>query len=503
MKRVKTILTPRASRGLAAAAILTAAAVSPAEAGGPGGSGPIRRVQAEVPAAPFPSQVTPISPAPAAVPDPVPPVTVTPMPAAPNVSEIYEVAPPAAAAPVVSQPPAAPYSVPAPAATPYQEALPDQPTFLIDPSSCDAVACDDFACDADTCDGCPDDDGCCIEIGGWIQAGYHNESTGLFNDRPDRFNWHQVWLYAEKAADGSDGIGFGGRVDFMYGIDAGDTQAFGNEPGNWDFQNGWDRGASYGFAMPQLYGEVAMGDLSVIAGHFYTLLGYEVVTAPDNFFYSHAFTMYNSEAFTHTGALATYQASDDLTVYAGYTFGWDTGFDQFNLGGQQGSSFLGGFSYAAGEDVTATFITTAGDFGNIGDGYSHSIVIDTALTDKLNYVIQSDILNAEAETVLDRRDAIAAGDAANFSGRGRGETVGVNQYLLYALSDTLGVGGRMEWWKADSDSVYALTGGLNIRTCDNFVLRPEIRYQWDPGADNGILPEDEATIFGIDGVLTF
>ena len=295
----------------------------------------------------------------------------------------------------------------------------------------------------------------------------------------------------------------------MYGIDSGDTQAFGNEPGNFDYLNGWDRGATYGFAMPQLYGEVAMGDLSIIAGHFYTLLGYEVVTAPDNFFYSHAFTTYNSEAFTHTGVLATYAASDALTLYGGYTLGWDTGFDQFTRGGERGSSFLGGFSYAASDATTVTFITTAGDFGNIGDGYSHSLVIDTAITDRLNYVIQSDVLNREiavtdaeqfgSDIFGDPNAGIALRNAAN----ARIETVGINQYLLYSINDRLAVGGRAEWWKADSDSIYAITGGLNIRPTANLVIRPEVRYEWDPGQDNDILVEDQNTIFGIDAIVTF
>ena len=56
----------------------------------------------------------------------------------------------------------------------------------------------------------------------------------------------------------------------------------------------------------KLYFEAGYGDLTVKIGHFYTIIGWEVVTAPDNFFYSHAYTMYNSEPFTHTGVLATY-----------------------------------------------------------------------------------------------------------------------------------------------------------------------------------------------------
>ena len=403
---------------------------------------------------------------------------------------------------------------------------------------------DDSCCDtgcADACDGCgmgcgggelgdpwtlagalcPQDDccddGCGLDFGGWVQIGYHNNSTGLFNNRPDELNVHQVWTYLEKAADGSDGIGFGGRVDFMYGIDAGDTQAFGNEPGNWDYLNGWDRGSDvagddnftgYGFAMPQLYGEVALGEnLSVIAGHFYTLLGYEGVTAPDNFFYSHAFTMYNSEAFTHTGVLATYTASDNLTLYAGWTLGWDTGFDQYNLFGQDGSSFLGGFSTGLGDNASLTYITTFGDLGWVGDGYAHSVVVDVALSDNLNYVFQSDHNHFDTA-------GISGGAVDSF------ETIGINQYLFYTLSDRVAVGARAEWWKVDGNSIAAITGGVNIRPTANLIIRPEVRYQVDQGDGQGdeiidpftglgtgrfgsLVDSDGEAIFGIDAIFTF
>ena len=75
--------------------------------------------------------------------------------------------------------------------------------------------------------------------------------------------------------------------------------------------------------------------MSIIAGHFYTLIGYEVVGAPGNFFYSHSYTMYNSEPFTHTGALAQYAVGDNLTTYAGWVMGWDSGFED------NGDAFLG------------------------------------------------------------------------------------------------------------------------------------------------------------------
>jgi len=141
-------------------------------------------------------------------------------------------------------------------------------------------------------------------------------------------NNHQSWVYVEKAADGSEGLDRGFRFDGMCGTDAGDTQAFGNQPGTWDYLNGFDRGSGYGFAIPQLYGELAYEDFSLNGGHSFTIIGYEVVPAPDNFFFSHAFKMYDSEPFTHAGALLRYSGLDMFDFYAGWTAGWDTGFNR-------------------------------------------------------------------------------------------------------------------------------------------------------------------------------
>ncbi len=334
-----------------------------------------------------------------------------------------------------------------------------------------------------------------FDAGGWVQGGYHNESDGLFNTDPGRFNFQQVWFFAERAADGSNGLDWGFRTDFLYGTDSGDAQSFGNLPGNFDYLNGWDREGAlgnpdgYGYAMPQLYGQLANGDVSVIVGHFFTLLGYEVVPAPGNFFYSHSFTFFNSEAFTHTGALATWDASDNLDVYAGYTLGWDTGFNQFSgigsnpagpTGLQNGSSFLGGFSYQISEKVELNYITTFGDFGSTGDGYSHSIVADANLTENFNYVFQSDLLT-----------------------RDQNESLGINQYFLYSLNEKVGVGSRLEWWKQDGASIYAATFGINLRRSSNFVVRPEIRFQFDPNSDNAGIPGEDQGLFGIDAILSY
>ena len=369
------------------------------------------------------------------------------------------------------------------------------------------VACDDCCDGCDGCDcGAGVGGGLCgftlagllgmddspITIGGWTQIGYHDRNTPLsvarndllaFNDLPSQVNLHQQYLYLGKEADGSKGFDIGGRVDFLYGTDAQKTQAFGNPGAQFRDQGTFDASldhGDYGFAIPQLYGEVAIGDLSVIVGHFYTIVGYEVVTAPDNFFYSHSLTMFNSEPFTHTGVLTTYSGFDNITLYNGWTLGWDTGFDNAN----GGTSYLGGVGIELTDALTFTYITTYGNFGlrdnGNDDSYSHSCVLTAGLTDNLQYVLQSDYLRID-----------------NPGGGILQDQVGINQYLFFSLTDIVSLGGRMEWWKNDGTSNYAATGGMNVRLGESLIWRPEYRKAWSPGGGY----DDE--IFGMDMILTY
>lgn len=325
------------------------------------------------------------------------------------------------------------------------------------------------------------------DVGGWTQFGYHDQQTPLstargdaaaFNDVPQDVNLHQQWFFFGKEADGSDGLGFGFRSDFIYGTDAQKTQAFSNPAGSFD--EDWDHGV-YGWALPQLYGEVAMGDMSVKVGKFFTLVGYEVVPATGNFFYSHALTMFNSEPFTHTGVLGTYDGFENMTLYGGWTLGWDTGFDQVN----SGNSFLGGFAVNLLDAVSMTYINTYGNFGAISavdadSDYSHSLVFDVTLTDRLNYVLQTDYLGIEGA-----------------GGVGITESLGANQYLFWEYNDIVSFGTRLEWWRNDGVSNNALTTGVNIKLLDNLIIRPEARHDWVPstGFDEGMC--------GCDMILTY
>lgn len=314
------------------------------------------------------------------------------------------------------------------------------------------------------------------KFSGWTSVGYHDQNNGLFNNHAHGINLHQLWMTIESSSvkEGDDQSVIGYRMDVVYGTDGPDTQAFGNPPGNWDYQNNWENGKN-GWAMPQLYLHGDLGKIRYKLGHFFTPVGYETVTAPNNFFYSHAHTMFNSEPFTHTGVLTEFQTSQDATVYLGWSLGWDSGFAQ----SENGNNGIAGVAKNLTEDIALTYMSTFGNLGWRGEGYSHSIVLDMALTENLSYVLQSDYVNTSS--LVDT-----------------GDDIGLNNYLIYRIDDCLSLGARLEWWRDNSVSKNSFTVGANWRPGKGlFLLRPEVRTDWIPADDYS------ETAFGVDAIVEF
>jgi hypothetical protein len=309
-----------------------------------------------------------------------------------------------------------------------------------------------------------------VTIGGWTSIGYHDRNNYYsFNNYDGRVQLGQQWLFAEKIADGSDGVGFGGRIDYIYGTDAPDTQAFGvANPAQWD--NNWDNGGAYGHAIPQLYGEVAVGDLSVKLGKFFTIVGNEVVQSTGNFFYSRQFTFYNAEPFTHTGALTTYNVDSDTQLYNGYVMGWDSGFED------NGDAYIGGFKKKLNDTFTLLYTTVLGRFGDrnagaVGEnGGVQNVILTANLTEKLTYISQTDVLYTHTNAGATFRN-----------------TFGNINYLIYKVNDCVSIGNRFEWFNFSgaafnnvrNDDNFNYTAGINYKVNSNLVLRPEARWVWD------------------------
>lgn len=405
-----------------------------------------------------------------------------------------------------------------------------------------------------------------LTFGGWLQTGVTYNSTNpgngfngpvTFGDRSAELQLNQLYFFLQKAvATEGDSWDVGGRFDFMYGSDSIFTQAYGVPA--YDVNNGqamtrshWDlnllRNTSrfYDIALPQLYLEayVPIGNgINIKAGHFYTPIGYEVVTAPDNFFYSHAYTMQYGEPFTHTGVLGSYTIDKNWSTIAGVvtgsaTGGWDGGWDQ-QLGNWAG--LLGGTwnteDHATSFNLTGTYGGTSERSGQSWGFYSmvfkHNILSD------LHMVVQHDHGFANGVLVSTGvRDA---------------EWYGINSYLMYDITDKLGVGMRAEWFRDNAgfrvcapgrvaaatnaagpdnvavssasstlcgngtgfgtpSSYYAFTFGMNYKPLKWLTLRPNLRYDWADGHDpltgdrykpfgNG---KDAQLLFSADAVIVF
>ncbi len=335
-----------------------------------------------------------------------------------------------------------------------------------------------------------------LTVGGWTQLGYHTSSDGLFNAHPDSIRLHQQWMWFDYRHEFDNGIRLGGRADFIYGYDANFLQSFGDPgPGGNRWDNSWSFGNNMGWALPQLYGEVGIGELSVILGHFISPIGFERAQSPQNFFYSRSFTRAIIEPFTHTGALATWRAGDNLEVLGGWTAGWDTGFSQYSDQFNRGSNFLGGFNARLTDNVSLSYLTTIGDFGFLGDGYQHSIFGIFDVTERLSFVAQTDYLHTD----------FAGVDLDFFS---------MNFYSFYEINGCVSVGSRAEWFNINADggpvdvsgNLYQWTAGVNVRPHSNVVLRPEYRYQWGDTFGGLLLPNDAVvggSIWAMDLIVTY
>jgi len=392
-----------------------------------------------------------------------------------------------------------------------------------------------------------------IVVGGWANAGITYNATDpesnfngpvTFGDRSGEFQLNQLNMFIQKAvaAEGSS-WDFGGRFDIMFGTDSIFTQAYGVP--SFDVNTGqpmkrstWDLdflGSSdnrfYDFALPQAYLEtyVPVGNgLNLKVGHFYTPIGYETVPAPDNFFYTHAYTMQYGEPFTHTGIMGNYAIDGNWSVMGGLTTGsatggWDGGWDKQlgNWGGLMGVTWTStdkGTSFNASGTYSGTSETSDAGWG------MYSLVLKHNITEKTHLVLQHDHGFAEA---------------VNLPGKPDAEWYGINSHFYYDVSDTIVAGLRAEWFRdqngfrvcapgrvgaaTDNQNVsyaanflstcsaatyYAITAGVTWKPKPWISLRPNVRYDWADTKmfdinSSGVGQKTDQFLFSTDMTITF
>jgi hypothetical protein len=344
--------------------------------------------------------------------------------------------------------------------------------------------------------------------GGFQCYGWLNGGAALNADSPaSRFNGpvtladrdelmlNQSYIVLERSAEPFLGpIDLGARLDLLFGTDYFFTEAAGLERDRVGTPK-WNNRRFYGLALPQMYLDFVWNDLSVKVGHFYTLLGYESVMAPANFFYTHSYAFQYGRPFTHTGVLTTYRWTDRLVLYNGIHNGWDA-FDRPS----ERAAYLGGARWTndAGNLWISYFITAGQEF-NVLNVYTnrtaYSLIAGWQINDCWQYVIDH-----------------TAGWQDRFTLNGDDvEWYGLAQYLFYTVNECWKFGLRFEWFR-DDDGVrvgsntrltnpvtggsfvgnfYDISLGLNWTPTSNFAVRPELRWDWYTGP--GPSPYDDGT----------
>jgi hypothetical protein len=364
-------------------------------------------------------------------------------------------------------------------------------------------------------------------IDGGIMFNFDSPADGFngpvtFPDR-DSGQFNQFYAIVEDPADlgGCCGWDWGYRVDILYGSDYVFTQAAGLELED-DFTPAWNQrgdgfSSEYGLAIPQFYLDLAYNDWQIKVGHTYTFIGYEVVPATGNFFYTHAYTMQYGEPFTHTGVMAAYKYSDTTTLNIGVVNGWDA-VDKVS----DEAAPMFGFAWDGGNGLTLAWNMLLSQNEPIALGPAAGALTERGIYSLvLGYTFGCD---DEWQYVLQHDYGWQVG-ADSFTPGQMAEWYGVNQYLFYTVNDCWKAGARFEWFRDDDGArvtglrnpsnaifgdffggnFYEIAVGMNWTPSANLTVRPELRYDWFDGVGSTAGPfnagtEDSQFLAGLDAI---
>ncbi|RPI89080.1 MAG: hypothetical protein EHM42_03650 [Planctomycetaceae bacterium] len=362
-----------------------------------------------------------------------------------------------------------------------------------------------------------------FRVSGWLDYGFVVNTSGPrsgFNGPYNSVDYNSLMfnqgyfiLDAGLPEDGSWGLG--ARADILLGHDYLLAQSVGLELRP-DGSSRWNSGEDFGIAIPQLYGVIGGEELQLKVGHFYTVVGYEGVPAVNNFFYSKAYSYQFAGPFTHWGGIATWNATGNLSFDVGLVNQWNTldrSTDHLNV--------LTRAKYTSdNQDWWTSFAIISGsEFTNVAGlpGIASNYANRTRYSG-----IYSQSLGEECQWEYVFHHWLGFQDQGAVD-NGTAWWYGIDQYLFYTMSEQWKVGGRFEWFR-DQDGTrvglnrpsnpnkppfagnfYSLSGGVNYTPYPNFIIRPELRYDWFDGTAN---PYDDGQkehqfLLGIDMITRF
>ncbi len=344
-----------------------------------------------------------------------------------------------------------------------------------------------------------------IKVGGYAEGSWTYSASDPKNPTIDGRGFdfenqdltlNAIGLFAERAVDASKGVfDIGARLDLLYGGDARFTHSNGLFDDN---QHGDEQ-----YDITQAFIEVAVPigrGLTLNIGKFITPIGYEYTDASKNTLYSHGYLFNFGAPFSQTGITGKYSLSDQVTVLAGVTRGWDQSLEDNN----GAIDFLGQVEYKPDSQWDTYLTLSVGP--QQADSYGYRTELDALVYYTLN---ETWTFGGEAMYAI---EADVPGTSDDYS-----QWYGAAVYPTYNLSSHVTLNGRLEWFSDNygvrgvgANNAYEVTLGAAFMPLAGqkyigtaLKIRPEIRFDYadDRAFDNGSAYSQ--TTFAVDAVLAF
>ena len=313
-----------------------------------------------------------------------------------------------------------------------------------------------------------------ITASGYVDASYvegFNKGSALggsgvggraFDTSADTFTFNQAALNIGYQPT----EGFGGFVNVIAGQDA-------------KVVNGSYGDGSGDFSLTQAYVQYATGNLTVIAGRFVTLSGYEVINDTLDTNISRSLLFQNLEPLVHTGVRASYKLGDPLTLYLGVN---NTAWTGQGVDDNKQKTLEAGGLFTPSKAVSVGLYEYYGfDGGTAAPSNFGPVTQKTSLTDLTASWQITDPMSVAVNA--DYKKVFSSGDSAG------GQAYGVAGYVNYAFLSNLKGSLRAEYEKlstpshTEHDNEVTLT--LDYSPAANFDVLGEVRLD---GSSNDIYP---------------
>jgi hypothetical protein len=218
--------------------------------------------------------------------------------------------------------------------------------------------------------------------------------------------------------------------------------------------------------------------LTIKAGKWATLIGYEVYESPKDLNFSRSFLYTLGTPYTNTGALATYQFTQWFAATVGLTMGWD---NSDNNNGYVRP--IGSFAFTPTDKLSATVNYLFGPEQNRaqmrGDQINNRWIVDTTVLytgiDKVTLAVNFDFAGEENDPPLvalgTRKDNDSRwGGVAGYVGYDWTQVLRTVVRLEYfsdpqgvRSSETITPGHNVDLWEVTATVEYKIRGGLVAR----------------------------------------